>query len=164
MSEKRNITGRDHCRLSREIEQLETRLRQKQAQSGETADTGGNQWHDNAGYDNLVIEIRGLNKQLEDLHEARNHATVVSLPASNEKIVLGTDIVLERLGETERWSIVGFDRGDFDKGLLAYNTPLARQIIGMRAGEARNVKIGGGTVPVKIVSISITPELEDGGV
>lgn len=157
MKEKRYLTRRDYNKLGEEIILLEARMRSKQAQTGDVADTGGNQWHDNAGYEHLVIELRGLNKQLADLHTARNIATIAPPPSSNEKVLIGTDVVLEMSGEKDAWSIVGYDRGDVDRGLLAYNTPLARQILGARVGETRSVQVGGSKTSVKIVSIAITP-------
>ena len=159
MNEKHYLTRRDHLKLAKQIEAVERRLREKQLSSGEIADTGGNQWHDNAGYDNLVIEIRGINEQLTKLHRVMNACSVVEIPSSADKVAIGTEVVITVSGEEQQWSIVGYDSSDIDNGLLAYNTPIARQILGARVGETRVIKIHGSPAQVKVLSIKIS----DGG-
>lgn len=159
MTERRYITKRDHLQLLERIRETEKRLREKQSQVDDTSSVGGNAWHDNAGYDNLVIEIRGINERLNKLHTALNSLIVAEAPTSVEKVVIGVDVVLEINGGQESWSIVGYDSGDIDENRLAYNTPLAKAILGLRVGDTTKVHRGGHLVSIKIVKISISKEI-----
>ncbi len=151
------ITSLDREKILARIQVAEARLREVQASTTQATDVG-NVWHDNPAYDEVVMRTRALDAQLAKLHELLNGCTVVPLPISNEKVALGTTVVMNNDGEEQTWQIVGFESGDPDNGLIAYNTPLARQLLGARVGDIKKVNIGGGSHNVKILSIAVSRE------
>lgn len=59
MSGRFYFTRRGLAKLHKEIEKLEKKLQDLQSQTAHVAEVGGNQWHDNAAYESLIIDIRG---------------------------------------------------------------------------------------------------------
>ena len=156
MSTKFYVTRHGYNQLVKKIAALETRLKQTQLGVGEAADVGGNQWHDNASYEQLVIDIRGQDKRLVDVHNVLNNSTVVDQPSSTDKVVIGTIARILVDGVTkESWGIVGYDESNLDRNLIAYNTPLAKLLCGMKCMGERVGTITDRKVKVKIVSIEI---------
>lgn len=151
------ITSLDRLKILAKIEATEVRLREVQASTTEATEIG-NVWHDNPAYDEVVMRTRALDAQLRKLHDLLNGCTVVPLPTSNDKVALGTNVTIDNEGEEQTWQIVGFESGDPDNGLIAYNTPLAKQLLGARVGDTKKINIGGGVHSVRIISISVSRE------
>lgn len=153
MSERLYFTSRGLAKLRKEIEKLEKRLQDLQSQTAHVAEVGGDQWHDNAAYESLVIDIRRIDRQLADAHQALNRATLVDPPTNFSKVTIGTRVKVIRDGEEMVWEIVGFGESDPDHDMLAYNTPLASLIMGKRRGEVVSGTIAGRQIEIEILEI-----------
>jgi transcription elongation factor GreA len=141
-------------KLHREIEDLEKKIRSLQSQIAYVADVGGDQYHDNASYEMLVIDIRGMDHQLSDLHQVLNNAILVEPPTNFDKVTIGTRARIIRDDKEMTWEIVGFGESDPDNGMLAYNTPLASLIMGKRKGEVVSGTIAGRKTEIEILEIT----------
>lgn len=161
MNGKFYFTRRGIKKLLKEIEELEKKLQDLQAQTAHVAEVGGNQWHDNAAYDSLVIDIRGMDRRLSDAHQALNNAILVESPTNLDKVTIGTRVKIVRDSEEMTWEIVGFGESDPDNNMLAYNTPLASLIMGKRRGEVVTGTIAGRKTEIEI--LEITKGGEDAG-
>ncbi len=153
MNGKFYFTSRGLTKLHKKIEELEKKLQGLQSQMAHVAEVGGDQYHDNASYELLVIDIRGIDYRLSDAYRCLNQAVLVAPPTSFEKVVIGTRVKIVRDGEEIEWEIVGFDESDPDSNMLAYNTPLASLIIGKRKGEVVNSTIAGRQTEIEILEI-----------
>lgn len=154
MNGKFYFTRRGLAKLHREIEELEKKLQDLQSQTVHVAEVGGDQWHDNASYDLLVIDIRGMDYRLSDAHRALNNAILVDPPTSFDKVTIGTKVKIVRDGEEMTWEIVGFGESDPDCDMLAYNTPLASLIMGKRKGEVVSGTIAGKKTEIEVLEIT----------
>ncbi len=154
MSEKLYFTRRGLEKLRREINELEHKLQDLQAQTAYAAEVGGNQYHDNASYELLVIDIRGIDWRLSDAHHALNKIVLVNPPINLDRVGIGTRVKIVRYGEEKMWEIVGFGESDPDRDMLAYNTPLASLIMGKRKGEVVSGTIAGRQTEIEILGIS----------
>src|SRR3989344_1952810 len=154
MNSKFYFSRRGLTKLHQEIEALEKKLRELQSQTAHVAEAGGDQWHDNASYDSLVIDIRGMDRRLSDAHQCLNQATLVESPTSFDKVTIGTRVKIVRDGEEMTLKIVGFGESDPDCDMLAYNTPLASLIMGKRKGEVVDGTIAGRRTEIEILEIS----------
>jgi transcription elongation factor GreA len=141
-------------KLHREIEDLEKKIRSLQSQIAYVADVGGDQYHDNASYEMLVIDIRGMDHQLSDVHQVLNNAILVEPPTNFDKVTIGTRVRIIRDDKEMTWEIVGFGESDPDNGMLAYNTPLASLIMGKRKGEVVSGTIAGRKTEIEILEIT----------
>ena len=128
MNGKFYFTRRGLTKLCKKIKELEKKLQELQSQTAHVAEVGGDQYHDNASYEMLVIDIRGMDRRLTDAHRCINQAIFVEPPMSFDKVTIGTCVKIVRDGEEITWEIVGFGESDSDRNMLAYNTPLASLI------------------------------------
>lgn len=154
MNGKFYFTKRGLAKLHKEIKELENKLQDLQSQTAHVAEVGGDQWHDNASYDLLVIDIRGMDRRLTDAHRCLNQAILVDPPTSFDKVTIGTRVKIVRDGEEMTWEIVGFGESDPDRDMLAYNTPLASLIMGKHRGEIISGAIAGRQTEIEIIEIS----------
>lgn len=154
MNGKFYFTRRGLAKLHREIEGLEKKLQDLQSQTAHVAEVGGDQWHDNAAYESLVIDIRGMDRRLSDAHQALRNVILVEPPPNFDKVTIGTRVKIVRDGEEMTWEVVGFGESDPDNDMLAYNTPLASLIMGKRKGEVVAGTIAGRTTEIEILEIT----------
>jgi len=154
LNRKLYFTQRGLAKLHQDIEKLEGKLRELQLQTTEVAETGGDQWHDNPGYDSLVIDIRGIDRRLSDAHQCLNQAILVKLPINLDKVAIGVRVKIFQDGEETILEIVGFGESDPDQDMLAYNTPLASLIMGRGKGEVVSGIIVDRQTEIKILEIS----------
>ncbi len=153
MNGKCYFTRRGLMKLHQEIEALEKKLQELQSQTAHVAEAGGDQWHDNASYDSLVIDLRGMDRRLSNAHQCLNQAVLVESPTNLDKVTIGTRCKIVRDGEEMIWEIVGFGESDPDRDMLAYNTPLASLIMGKRRGEVVSNTIAGRQTEIEILEI-----------
>ncbi len=154
MNGKFYFTRRGLTKLCKKIKELEKKLQELQSQTAHVAEVGGDQYHDNASYEMLVIDIRGMDRRLTDAHRCINQAIFVEPPMSFDKVTIGTCVKIVRDGEEITWEIVGFGESDSDRNMLAYNTPLASLIMGKRRGEVVSGAIAGRQTEIEILEIS----------
>lgn len=154
MNEKFYFTRRGLAKLRKEIEELEKKLQELQFQTAHVAEVGGDQWHDNASYDLLVIDIRGMNWRLSEAHRCLNQAVLLDPPTSFNRVAVWTRVKIVRDGEEMTWEIVGFGESDPDRDMIAYNTPLASLIMGKCKGEVVSGVIAGRKTEIEILEIS----------
>lgn len=95
-------------------------------------------------YNNAIADITGL------LAKAK---VFDASSVSGEEVTLGAVIKIERNGKEEIYSIMGFWDTDEKKHVIAYNSPLARAIMGAKKGEERDIELGGQKVKIKIIAI-----------
>ncbi len=112
---------------------------------------------ENAEYHAAREEQGFLEAQIKDLEHKLSLAQVIDIKSIPEagKVVFGTTVILEDLDhETEvSYKIVGQDESDISKGLLAYNTPIARALIGSEEGDIVEIETPGGNKNYEIVEI-----------
>ncbi len=112
---------------------------------------------ENAEYHAAREEQGFLEAQIKDLEHKLSLAQVIDIKSIPEagKVVFGATVILEDLDhETEvSYKIVGQDESDISKGLLAYNTPIARALIGSEEGDIVEIETPGGNKNYEIVEI-----------
>ncbi len=112
---------------------------------------------ENAEYHAAREEQGLLEAQIKDLEHKLSLAQVIDIKSipNTGKVVFGTTVILEDLDhETEvSYKIVGQDESDISKGLLAYNTPIARALIGSEEGDVVEIETPGGNKNYEIVEV-----------
>ena len=141
-------------KLRRETAEVEARLQEIQGETASVAEFGGDQWHDNAGYDHLVIDIRGLDRRLSDMRRLLEQAIIVETPTNLDRVAIGTCVKIRRNGTKTELEITGFGESEPGRNALAYNTPLATLIIGKRIGEITKGVIAGKETEIEILEIT----------
>jgi len=154
MSEKLFFTKRGLSKLQAEIEVLEKRLQNLQTQVANVCDVGGNQWHDNASYDALLIDIRGADWRLGQAVQSLKQIELVSPPTNFDRVLIGTRVKISMDGEEMTFEVAGHGESDDELDLISYNTPLVSLIMGKAIGEIATGYIGGKRRELKILEIS----------
>jgi transcription elongation factor GreB len=81
-------------------------------------------------------------------------AEVVPPPAGAPDVVrFGATVTVEGAGGVRSWHIVGVDEADAAQGRLAFVSPLARALLGRRAGDAVTLRTPRGEEALEILDV-----------
>ncbi len=69
------------------------------------------------------------------------------------KISLGTTVTLEVQGEHQTFTIVGSIEADPTQGKLSHESPLGKQLLGLKEGDIIEIKLPFGNVEYRVVKI-----------
>jgi transcription elongation GreA/GreB family factor len=130
----------------------------------EAGDNSG--WHDNFAYEENQRQMHQLARRVHDLEAALRQVVLVPLratPSETVEIGMYVEYQLED-DEPRRCWLAGCDDGDPEHGRLGCTTPLGKALLGARAGDVRETRIGGRPREVTVITIgpAVTAE-EDRG-
>jgi transcription elongation factor GreA len=112
---------------------------------------------ENAEY-HAAKEEQGLAEaRVRDIEAKLSNAQIIDIKsmAASDKVIFGVTVVLSDVDtDTEvRYKIVGDDESDIAAGMLSFSAPIARAIIGKRAGDEIDVVTPGGRKTYEIVEV-----------
>jgi len=144
MTSKDFVTQEGLEKIDREIAELEERLACTRHEKGEAAQMG-NVWHDNFAFESLEQQERMLVKQLTEKKAFRHRAQVVNAsPAAVSVIEIGSTAELQfEDGTVMTLTIRGTGEGDPTNGVISYQSPVGKAILGAIEGEERIYHAGG---------------------
>ncbi|MCI5632953.1 transcription elongation factor GreA [Helicobacter sp.] len=101
-----------------------------------------------------------LDARINELTQLVAEARVID-PASltHDKVSFGSTIKLEDLDSEEQftYTIVGATESNPEKGLISYNSPLAKQLLGKFVGDEVSVVLPKGRVEYEVLDITYKP-------
>jgi transcription elongation factor GreA len=103
-------------------------------------------WHDNFAFEENQRQMQRLAKRVRELEQLRDRAVTVEAPARPpSEVVLGARVLYQVDGEPtpRRIAIGGFDDGDAAAGVVSYNSPLGRALLGLRVGDEAELRLAG---------------------
>ncbi|NQX89861.1 MAG: transcription elongation factor GreB [Halioglobus sp.] len=101
--------------------------------------------------------VRFLNKRLDELK------VVTRLPADKDKVFFGAWVTLQnKVGEQQRWRIVGPDEFDLSERKLSMDSPLARAMLGKRLHDLVTVQSPSGEQRYSVTVIQYIDHIETG--
>ncbi len=140
---KSPMTVKSHKFLQEELIRLKSIERPKASKAIEIARAHGD-LSENAEYD-AAKEVQGmLEARIRDIEGKLSTAQVIDISKlSGEKVVFGATVTLEDAdsGEEKVISIVGDDEVAVERGLISYQSPMARSVIGRMVGDLVKVKL-----------------------
>jgi transcription elongation GreA/GreB family factor len=135
------------------IAELEERMNKLKIQLAEMADVCGDEWHDNFMFEQTIVQVADLEHFINEARDILKKAILVSAPLSNEEVNIGHRL-RARFGEREiNYQIGGHGESEPSVGLLAYDTPIGKVLLGMKIGEKKDVELGGKNVEIEILEI-----------
>jgi transcription elongation factor GreA len=135
------ITPAGLAALEAELEQLETVGRQAMAERIRAARELGD-LSENAEYHIAKEDQAHLETRIKRLRARRSNALIVE--ANTEDAALGfgrtAEVLDETSGRVQTWTIVGPTEADLAQGKLSAQSPVAKALLGLRAGESVEVQ------------------------
>jgi len=118
---------------------------------------------ENAEYTYRKKQLAEIDRRIRYLSRRLDVIQVVDrLPADRSSIRFGAVVTLSSDGAPDRrYRIVGADETDPEKNWISIDSPVARRLLGKKAGDAVEVEIPGGTRAFTVLDIEY-PELDAG--
>lgn len=111
---------------------------------------------ENAEYDAAKERQGFIEARINELESKMSLFDVIDISKmSGDKITFGATVTLENVDTEERkhYSIVGPDEADITKGRISILSPLARAIVGKKAGDDAIVQAPGGEIEYEIIKV-----------
>jgi transcription elongation factor GreB len=101
-------------------------------------------------------EQRKIEARIRQLEQILESVVVTEPPATGRDVVrFGAAVTVRRANKEETfYRIVGVDETDFERGHVSWLSPLAKQLLGRRAGERLRFKSPAGDEELEIVSVA----------
>ncbi len=134
--------------------ELERKFKEVLSQKGEAAETGGNVWHDNPAFENLIEQERMISAKIDELKEIIRNAQIIEENINKETVSIGSSVILFfEDGRKLEYKITDSIQSNPDKNLISYNSPLGSAILGAKRGESREFIAGNKKKKIKILEI-----------
>ncbi len=153
---KNPMTARGAEKLREELRYRKSELRPQIIAAVEEARAHGD-LKENAEY-HAAREQHGFNEgRITEIEAKLGSAQIIEVTQINAhgKIVFGTTVELSDAdsGEEMRYQIVGEDEADIKAGMISYNSPIARALIGKTEGDIVDVQVPSGIRQLEIVAL-----------
>jgi transcription elongation factor GreA len=156
MTEKILMTREGFEKLKKELEYLKGSKRKQIADDIARARAFGD-LRENAEYD-AAKNSQALNeKRISEYETKLAHVQILDdSKIASDKVLVGATVLLKDLnsGEEFSYSIVPHDEADFDAGRLSVSSPIAKGLLGLKAGETAEIRIPAGILKYKVLKIS----------
>ena len=150
------ITTKGFEKLKAELEKLKTIDRKEIVEAIQEARSHGD-LSENAEYD-AAKERQGLiEARITELESKIPRFEVINTTAlSGEKVIFGATVELKNSDSEEKrtYTIVGPDEADISTGKVSILSPLARAVLGKKAGNDVVVKAPSGNIEYEIVKVT----------
>jgi transcription elongation factor GreA len=145
MAEPEQITAEGLAALRAEIEDLETRARAEMAERIKAARELGD-LKENAEYHIAKDDQAHLETKIQRLSQRLRAARVVERSETTDVVAFGSTVgvVDESSGRALEFTLVGPTEADLKSGRLSAESPVARALVGARAGDVVSVETPGG--------------------
>ena len=155
MSKQPNyITPRGLERIQKELEWLQKEERPRIVKEVQYAASLGDR-SENAEYIYGKKRLREIDGRMRFLISRLDRVKVINpVHQSGERVKFGATVVLADEDGTEKtWRIYGEDEVDVDAGILSWQSPIARAVMGKEEGEEVTFRAPGGERTIEIVEV-----------
>jgi transcription elongation factor GreA len=156
MSDRIPMTREGYDKLAKELEYMKTTKRREIAEDIAKARAFGD-LKENAEYDAAKNNQAMNEKRISDITEKLSLVQFIDeSKISKDQIFIGATALLKDLnsGDEISYSIVPQDEADFDAGKISVTSPIAKGLLGLKVGDAVDIKIPAGTLKYKVLKIS----------
>lgn len=107
---------------------------------------------ENAGYDAAKEEQGFVEARIREIKNILAQASVIE-KKGNDKVQIGSSVVLESPTGKENFQIVGPEEADILNNKISFSSPLGQALLDKKRGEAVGVQTPGGKKEYKIIEI-----------
>lgn len=147
------MTSTGEGKLRDELEKLKRIERPRIVQAIAEARAHGD-LKENAEYHAAREQQGFVEGRIQEIESKLSHAQVIDISTipQTDKVVFGAtvDIINLETDETKEYKIVGDDEADIKSGMISYQSPIARALIGKEVGDVVRVNTPGGEVEYEI--------------
>jgi transcription elongation factor GreA len=150
------LTAEGQTKLEDELQYLETtRRREVGARIKEAKEFGD--ISENSEYDDAKNEQAWVESRIAEINQILAHATIIASPKKNDKVTLGSRVLLRDsgTGEEHDYHLVGSAEADPGNNRISNESPVGQAIIGRRKGDSVTVTVPSGKV-LEYTVLSIT--------
>ena len=158
MQQKEPMTEYGYKKLQSELEALKEE-RPKVVEEIERAKEHGD-LRENAEYHAAKERLAFIDARLTELSDILARAQVIDpSKLAHEKVSFGSTVKLLDIEEDEEieYTIVGSSESSPEHGLISYNTPLARQLLGKEEGDEIRVRLPKGEIDFEVLEVYYKP-------
>ena len=137
---------------NRKIKAHEEKVRAIGRETGEEAGISCD-WHDNFGYEDAKRRLELESTTLKKLKEEASGVRLLTVQEQSDKVAIGVTVRLHVGSESKEYTIGAFGESDPSNGLITYNSPLGKALLGMKQGDLKTAAIGGKTAEIEIDEI-----------
>lgn len=135
-----HITPEGYEQLKRQLHELGVKLREISRSKSEAAVVGGNSWHDNFSFEQLVREEQALMHQISQIRAMMDRAEIVKPPDDPTEVQVGVFVEIEEVIDDSKkvsriMKIVGPTEADPQNGLVSYLSPIGNALLGAKVGD-----------------------------
>jgi transcription elongation factor GreA len=153
MSEANMITVEGLEALKAELDDLEGRGRREIAERIKTAREWGD-LKENSEYHDAKNDQAHLETKIARLRERISSAEIVGAPSEHGVVAFGSTVtVKDRSGSQRVWKIVSSRDAAPAEGRISAESPVARALIGLRAGDVARVSLPRGESELTVLGI-----------
>jgi len=126
--------------LSAELARLKRARPAAAAEVKRLADMGD--LSENFGYQMAKNRLRGMNQRMEDVENHLKEAKIISSAGQPGVVQLGSTVTITREGKNVTYTVLGPTETNPEKGIISYQSPLGKVLMGRRAGDTVNFEQG----------------------
>lgn len=153
------VTGEGHARLKGELEDL-WRVRRPEVVHALSAAAAEGDRSENAEYSYRKKQLGEIDRRVRYLGKRLETVRVIDRPPTDPSMVyFGAWLQVEdaRSGDVARYRIVGPDETDATRGWISIDSPLARAMLGKRAGDGFSALLPAGEARFVIRAVDYSP-------
>ncbi len=142
---KEPISEYGYKKLMEELNDLITRQRPETVKEIDIARAHGD-LKENAEYHAAKEKLAFIEARIAELNDLASKVQIVDpSKLSHDKVMFGSTVVLEEVdtGEEIEYTIVGAYESNPEHGLISFNSPMARALLGKEEGDEVTIKLPG---------------------
>jgi transcription elongation factor GreA len=157
--DKQPITEQGYTKLTEEFKYLKEVKKPAILEAVDTARQLGD-LKENAEYHAAREDQKNCESQIAELSDLITKIQVVDpSKLAHERVSFGSTVTLLDLDSDEEvtYTIVGGYESNPDRGLISYNSPLAKQILGKQEADDFKAQLPGGVKEFEVISVEYQP-------
>lgn len=135
-----------------QISRQEEKVRLTGSEVGEAAGPSCD-WHDNFGYEDAKRRLEMESQILQGLTSELYDVQLITPLEQSSQIKIGVTATIKVDGNPREVTVGGYGEFDADRGLISYNSPIGRAIMGLQKEQETFATIGGKQVLISIEQI-----------
>ncbi len=153
------ITQRGKKILEEKIIKQKEKIKEIQLEKEIAYSNSGDGWHDNPGFNNLMLAEEMAIKELKKMETELSISLVFNNNLQNKQVSIGTIVKFKinyYKNNTEKeliFEIVGNGESDINNKLLSYNSPLGLVLLNCKTGDEKIANIPVGKIKIIILNI-----------